>query len=76
MKSNKPMSEVNRGWFAHVIGMAYEIANADKDLTDEDFDALAKDGGSGGMAVEDFGNNFTEDDVKEFLKYWEKVVTR
>lgn len=76
MESNNKMSDVNRGWFAHTIGMAYEIANTEEDITDADFDSLARDGGSGGMAVEDFANNLTEEDIAEFLKFWNKVVTR
>ena len=76
MNGNNKISEVNRGWFAHAIGIAYEIANSEHDITDADFDSLAMDGGSGGMAVEDFGNNLTEEDIAEFLNFWNKVVSR
>ena len=76
MESNKMISDVNRGWFAHAVGMAYEIAIAEKDIADSEFDELAKDGGAGGMAVEDFANNLTEADLKEFLGFWEKVANR
>lgn len=70
------LNETNRGWFAHAIGMAYDIANAESEVTDGDFDALAKDGGAGGMAVEDFANNITDEDVAEFLAFYNKVANR
>lgn len=70
------ISEVNRGYFAHAIGMAYEIAMAEQNFSDADFDSLAKDGGAGGMSVEDFANNLTEDDIREFMKFWGRVTTR
>lgn len=70
------LNENNRGWFAHAIGMACDIAKAEGEVTYGDFDALAKDGGAGGMAVEDFANNLTDEDVAEFLAFYNKVATR
>ena len=70
------LNENNRGWFAHAIGMACDIANSECEVTDGDFDALAKDGGAGGMAVEDFANSLTDEDVAEFLAFYNKVATR
>lgn len=70
------LNEKNRGWFAHAIGMACDIANTESEVTYGDFNALSNDGGSGGMAVEDFANNLTDEDVAEFLAFYNKVATR
>ena len=46
------LNENNRGWFAHAIGMACDIAKAESEVTDGDFDALAKDGGAIDYAID------------------------
>ena len=67
-------------WHRQVSLLSYESVEAfnrkGAEVTDGDFDALAKDGGVGGMAVEDFANNLTDEDVAEFLAFFNKVATR